>query len=79
MLKYSSDSCFADFRSLHFLMEDALELIEREVGRLTRHLQAVELQRLAQSSSWWWKQVQEAKGSSATHSMTHCMTHGNTK
>ncbi|CAL1151790.1 unnamed protein product [Cladocopium goreaui] len=62
MLKYNSNSCFADFRSLHFLMEDALELIEREAGRLTRHLQAVELQRLAQSSSWWWKQVQEAKG-----------------
>ena len=45
-------------------MEDALELIEREAGRLTRHLQAVELQHLGQSSSWWWKQVTEAKSAS---------------
>ena len=54
-------------------MEDALELIEREGGRLTRHLQAAELQRLAQSSSWWWKQVQEAKGSSTITQATRSM------
>eukprot|EP00438_Fugacium_kawagutii_P018051 Skav215132 [mRNA] locus=scaffold1164:98050:107055:- [translate_table: standard] len=41
---------------------DALELIEREAGRLTRHLYAVELQCLAQSSRWWWRQVQDAQG-----------------
>lgn len=43
-------------------MEDALELLERESGRLTKHLRAFELQRLAQSSSSWQRQVQEAKG-----------------